>query len=130
LNAEGIAAQPLLFTTVLKTRSVGAAQFGTVIVSVSAVIVPPKANPLPNRCTVLPIVIPAASRTFPTNVEFAPSVVAHIGAQNTSQADAPFNATVDHAEVPNAPPGLKIYVPAPSRVTVPPQPIFIAPTLE
>ena len=40
--------------------------------------------------TVSPTVMPAASMTVPTNVEFAPSVVALTGAQNTLHASAPF----------------------------------------
>src|ERR1700682_3462464 len=83
-----------------------AAQEGTVIVFASVVTVPPNARALPVKFAKCPIVIPAASRIFPTNVgvsdsaAFAPSVVAPTGAQNTSEAEAPpANATVDLALV-------------------------------
>ena len=47
--------------------------------------------------------------TVPINLVFAASVVAAIGAQNTSQADAPLvNNTLSLAVVPSAPFTLKI----------------------
>jgi hypothetical protein len=116
---------------------------GTVIVFASVVTVPPAARALPVKFAKCPIVIPASSMIVPTNVgvsdsaAFAPSVVAPTGAQNTSQADAPFaNATIELAPVLSAPPGLKIQtLPTPpvavrSRVTVVDRVTFIAPPLE
>src|SRR5450759_3348278 len=91
------------------------AQVGTVIVSASVVTVPPNARALPVKFAKCPIVIPAASRIFPTNVgvsdraAFAPSVVAPTGAQNTSEAQAPpARITLELAPVLSAPPGLKM----------------------
>src|SRR5450755_1073733 len=61
------------------------AQLGTVIVLASVVTVPPNARALPVTFAKCPIVIPAASRIFPTNVgvgdsaAFAPIVVAPMG---------------------------------------------------
>jgi hypothetical protein len=91
------------------------AQVGTVIVSASVVTVPPNARALPVKFAKCPIVMPAASRIFPTNVgvgdsaAFAPRVVAPTGAQNTSEAQAPpAKTTIELAPVLSAPPGLKI----------------------
>jgi hypothetical protein len=89
-----------------------AAQVGTVIVFASVVTVPPNAKARPVKFAKCPIVIPAASRIFPWNVgvtkegpEFAPSVVAPTGAQNTFEAQAPFvNRTCESAPVVSAPP--------------------------
>ena len=87
----------------------GAVHVGTVIVSALVVTVPPKANDLPTRVTVLPMVMPDGSMFVPTNVELAPSVVAAAGVQNTSQADAPpVNVTAELATVVSAPLTLKI----------------------
>jgi hypothetical protein len=84
-------------------------QTGTEIVSVAVETVPPNAKACPVHNTVLPIVIPEASMSVPMNVEFAPSVVAAIGTQNTSQADAPLaNVTAELATVVSAPFILKI----------------------
>ena len=92
-----------------------AAQLGTVIVFASVVTVPPNARALPVKFAKCPIVIPAASRMFPTNVgvsesaAFAPSVVAPTGAQKTSEAQAPpAKTTLELAPVLSAPPGLKM----------------------
>ena len=92
-----------------------AAQTGTVIVFASVVTVPPNARALPVKFVKCPNVIPAASRIFPTNVgvgdseAFAPSVVAPMGAQNTSEAQAPpARLTSELAPVVSAPPGLKM----------------------
>lgn len=107
---------------------VGAAHVGTVIVSASVETVPPNANALPVHDTVLPMVIPAASISVPANVEFAPSVVAPVGVQKTSQADAPPNATVVPAVVLSAPVLLKIYVPPLCKVI--PETTDIAPVIQ
>src|ERR1700682_4946101 len=92
-----------------------AAQEGTVIVFASVVTVPPNARALPVKFAKCPIVIPAASRIFPTNVgvadaaAFAPSVVAPTGAQKTLLAQAPpAKTTRELACVVSAPPGLKM----------------------
>ena len=89
-------------------------QVGTVIVFESVVTVTPNARALPVRLAKCPIVIAAGSRIFPTNVgvgdvaAFAPSVVA-VGAQNTSEAQAPFaKVTRELAPVVSAPFGLKM----------------------
>ena len=53
---------------------------GTVIVSASVLIVPPKAKALPSiQLTLLPIVIPESSITVPAKTVFAPMVVAAAG---------------------------------------------------
>ena len=97
-----------------------------VIVSVVVEIVPPNAKALPVHVIVLPIVIPEASISVPTNVEFAPSVVAEVGVQNTLQADAPLaKVTTESATVVSAPFILKMYVPLPERV-IPPAPMDAA----
>jgi hypothetical protein len=91
------------------------AQVGTVIVFASVRTVPPNARALPVKFVKCPIEIPAASRIFPTNVgvgdsaAFAPSVVAPMGVQNTSEAQAPpAKITLELAPVVSAPPGLKM----------------------
>ncbi len=82
---------------------------GTVIVFAVVETVPPNAKALPCHDTVLPIVIPDASMSVPTKVEFAPSVVAAMGVHQTSQADAPpANVTIELAEVVSAPSILKM----------------------
>lgn len=102
------------------------AHVGTVMVSTSVETVPPNAKALPVHITVLPMVIPAASMSVPMNVEFAPSVVAAVGVQNTSQADAlPANVTTELATVVSAPVILNMYVPLPERV-IPPAPMDAA----
>src|ERR1700690_2372850 len=77
------------------TPETNGAQTGAVIVFASVVTVPPNARALPSKFAKCPIVIPAASRIFPTNVGaaagtppmvYAPIVVAPPGAQNTSEA--------------------------------------------
>ena len=106
---------------------VGATHEGTVIVSASVVTVPPKAKARPVNNAVLPIVIPEASIIVPLIVELAPSVVAEVGVQKTSQDDAPpGNVTEELATVVNAPLILKIYVPVPLR-EIPAAPIEAAP---
>jgi hypothetical protein len=73
---------------------------GTVMVSLVVETVPPKERALPVQRTVLPMVLPAASTSLPTNVEVAPSVVAWIGVHQTSHADAPpAVATTELADV-------------------------------
>lgn len=115
----------------LEVKLVAAVHVEDEMVSASVETVPPNAKALPVHVTVLPMVIPEASMSVPTSVELAPSDVAAVGAQNTSQADAPLvNATTELAAVVSAPFGLKIYVPAPLRVTVVPTTISIAPPLE
>jgi hypothetical protein len=91
------------------------AQVGTLIVFASVVTVPPNARALPVKFAKCPIVIPAASRIFPTkagvsdSAALAPSVVAPTGAQNTSEAKAPpAKITLELAPVLSAPPGLKM----------------------
>lgn len=96
------------------------------IVSVVVETVPPKAKALPVHVSVLPIVIPEASMSVPTKVVFAPSVVAAVGVQKTSQADAPpAKVTTEFASVLSAPVILKMYVPPPVSV-IPPDPIDAA----
>lgn len=96
------------------------------IVSVVVETVPPKAKALPVHVTVLPMVMPDASMSVPAKVVFAPSVVAAVGVQNTSQADAPFESvTTEFAVVVSAPFTLKINVPLPERV-IPAAPIDAA----
>ena len=103
-----------------------AVHVGTVIVELFVVTVVAKFNALPNQFTLLPTVIPALSIIVPTNMESAPRVVA-FGVQNTSQELAPFvNKIVEFALVFSAPLTLKIYVPAPLSVIVPPHPISAA----
>jgi hypothetical protein len=78
------------------------------MVSVLVVTVPPNANALPIHDEELPTVIPEASMLVPTNVELAPSVVAAVGVQNTSQADAPAKVTAELATEVSAPLTLKM----------------------
>lgn len=91
----------------------------------AVVTVPPKANDFPPHITLFPIVIPASSITVPRNIELAPSVVAPVGVQKTSQDEAPLSVTDELATVSNAPSILNIYVPAPSRI-IPAVPILAA----
>ena len=117
----------------LVTVSVGAmglAQaLGTVIEFAAVVTVPPAVSARPTMLAELPIVKPAAPMMVPTKLEFAPSVVALTGAQNTSVEQAPAaNDTLELTAVPRAPPGRKIYTPDPESVTV--EPTLIAPVLE
>ena len=106
----------------------GAEQVGTVMVSVSVVSVPPNANALPVHVLLAPTVMPAAPMTVPANVVLAASVVAAVGVQKTSHADAPVNVTTAPAVEVSAPTGLKMKVPLPLRVRGPPT--FIAPELQ
>jgi len=74
--------------------------------------------------------MPEASILTPLNVELAPSVVAEVGVQNTSQDDAPpDNVTTEFATVVSAPLTLKMYVPAPLRV-IPAAPMDAAPDVQ
>jgi hypothetical protein len=94
-----------------------AAHVGVVMVSVAVETVPANAKALPVQVTVLPIVIHEASMSVPVNDEVAASVVAAVGVQNTSQADAPpANLTAEPVTVVRAPFTLKMYVPPPVRV--------------
>jgi hypothetical protein len=82
---------------------------GTEIVFASAVTVPPYARALPESAARCPNVMPAASKTFPTNVALAPSVVAATGAQNTLEGQAPLaRITLESAPIPSAPVDLKM----------------------
>ena len=94
-----------------------AAHVPTVMVSLTVETVPPNARACPVQVMVSPIVIPDASMSVPTKVEFAPSVVAAMGVQNTLQADAPLAVlTAELATVVRAPCTLKMNVPLPVRV--------------
>jgi len=84
-------------------------EVGAVMVSAVVETVPANAKALPIHPTVLPIVIPEASMSVPTNVEVAPKVVAAPGVHQTLQADAPLaNVTIELAEVLSAPVILKM----------------------
>ena len=108
----------------------GAEHEGTVMVSASLVTVPPNANALPVHVTVLPTVTPEGPMSVPMNVEFAPSVVAAVGVQNTSQELAPpATVTAEFATEVKAPATLKTYVPLPESVT-PPVPMEVAPVIQ
>jgi len=103
------------------------------MVFVLVVTVPaPNVKALPLHVVLAPTVIAfALSIRVPTNILSALRVVAAVGVQNTSHDDAPLaNAIIELAPVVNAPFGLKIYVPAPLKVTVVDKVIFIAPVLE
>jgi len=91
------------------------AQVGTVVVLASVVTVPPKAKARPVKFAKCPSEIPALSMMVPMNVgvgdtaAFAPSVVAPVGVQNTSDSQAPPVATTfELAPVVSAPAGLKM----------------------
>src|ERR1035437_2885385 len=86
----------------------GAEHDGTVIVLASVVTVPPNAKALPFNMVLAPVVTPALSIIFPTNVVLAASVVAWVGVQKTSQDDAPANVTIAPAVEVSAPAGLKM----------------------
>jgi hypothetical protein len=93
---------------------------GTLIVSMSLVMVQPKAKALQFRIVFEPKVIPAASIIVQARVELAPIVVAQIGVQNTSQGEAPqVSVTVELATVVRAPVILNIYVHAQLRLSPP-----------
>jgi hypothetical protein len=92
-------------------------QVGTEIVSTSVETVPPKARALPVQVIAFPIVTPDVSMSVPAKVELAPSVVAPVGVQNISQAEAPLNnLTEEFTTEVSAPFSLNIYVPLPLRV--------------
>jgi hypothetical protein len=79
------------------------------MVSVAVVTVPANAKALPVHDVVLPTVMPASSMSVPMNVEFAPSVVAAAGVQNTLHADALLaRATIDPSVELRAPADLKM----------------------
>ena len=123
---------PPVFATCLMTCRVAEAgvHVGAVIVSALDVMVPPYESALPVHPTVLPMVIPGSSISVPANVEFAPSVVAALGVQNTSQADTPAdNVTTEPATVFRAPTILNVYVPLPVSV-MPPVPMDAAPVMQ
>jgi hypothetical protein len=115
---KSLAPQPSLIVDGLKTlptktwpRATHAG--GTVIASLAIVTVLPAARALPSRVVAPPIVIlfpaPAGSRIFPTKEAFAPIVVAPLGAQNTSEAQAPSaKVTMELAAGLSAPPDLKM----------------------
>lgn len=90
------------------------AQLGTLIVSISVVIVQPNDNADHSKVLLAPMVIPAASIMIPRNVVFAPSVVAAPGVQNTLHEEVPpVRATIILGAVLNAPLDLKMNVPPP-----------------
>ena len=94
-----------------------AAHVPTVMVSLDVETVPPNARACPVHVMTLPMVIPDASMSVPMKVEFAPSVVAAVGVQNTLQAGAPpASLTAELATVVRAPFTLKMNVPPPVRV--------------
>jgi hypothetical protein len=87
------------------------------MVSVAVETVEANAKARPVHVIVLPIVIPELSMSVPVNDEVAPSVVAAVGVQNTSQGDAPpANLTAEPVTVVRAPFTLKMYVPPPVSV--------------
>lgn len=89
-----------------------------------------KLNALPCHTTLSPTVIPASLITVPINIEFAPSVVAEVGVQKTSQADAHQDSeTTELATVLNAPLILKIYVQFPCNI-IPDDPIEAAAVIQ
>lgn len=95
--------------TVTGVGGIGTIHTGAVIESISVVTVPEKARAFPIHVTFAPAVIPASSISVPINDEFAASVVACIGVQKTSQAEAPPERVTDElATVVNAPVILKI----------------------
>jgi hypothetical protein len=77
---------------------VGATEQVVSIVSVVVETVSANAKALPFHVTVLPIVIPASSISVPIIVEFAPSVVACVGAQKTSHDEAPLESVTTELE--------------------------------
>ena len=113
LKEEALVLVPLVFTTCLMTWRVAVvgAELQTGVVTESStpvVTVSPKAKALPVQATLLPMVMPAASMSVPAKVEFAPSVVAPVGVQNTSQTEAPARLTCELATVVRAPVILKM----------------------
>jgi hypothetical protein len=134
IGASPVLGNPAFLGVVLDVLGVvlATAQVGTIlIVSVVVETVPPKDNALPVQVIVLPIVVPEASMSVPWNIEFAPNVVAAPGVHQTSQAVAPFDSVmIELADVFRAPVILKMYVPLPLRVIVPPPPIVAAPEIQ
>src|SRR5512135_14253 len=118
---------PLLAPPVVVT---GAAQVGTVMVSVSVVTVPaPRDRARPDHTVFAPTVIALAlSMMVPAKVVLAASVVAELGVQKTLQAEAPESVTVAPAVEVSAPVGRKMYVPLPFNVRGPPT--SMAPVLQ
>lgn len=125
------AVPPLVLSTSLIICNVaGEAIHELVIVVVSVVTVCPNDNALPSQVVFAHTVIPASSTTVPLKVVSAPSVVAHVGVQKTSHAEAPpVSVTIAFATVSNAPSILKIYVPAPLNV-IPAAPIVTASVIQ
>jgi hypothetical protein len=72
------------------------------------VIVEANASSFPIQVTVAPSVIPASSIAVHINVVLAPSVIACVGVQKISQADAPSSITCEFTTVVRAPLILKI----------------------
>ncbi len=97
-------------------------------VTVSVVTVPPNAKAMPIHVVFAPTVIPASSMTIPLNVVLAASVVACVGIQKTSHADAPLSETIAPTVDVRAPAALKMNVPLPLSISGPP--MFIAPELQ
>lgn len=88
---------------------VGATEQVVFMVSVVVDTVVAKAKARPCQFTVLPMVIPESSISVPMKVEFAPRVVAAVGAQKISQEEAPLSkVTTELATVVRAPLILKI----------------------
>lgn len=99
------------------------------IVVVSVVMVVANDNAIPCHVVFAPIVIPASSITVPINVVFAANVVACVGVQKISHAEAPLiTETVAPTVEVSAPAVLKIYVPFPLSTSG--HPTSIAHTLQ
>jgi hypothetical protein len=110
----------------------GAEHVGTIIWSVSPVVIVPLSSDiaLPVHVVLSPTVMALLlSMSVPMNVVLAASVVAAVAVQKTLQADAPLdNVITEPASEVRAPSALKIYVPLPFRVTLPPT--SMAPVLQ
>lgn len=131
LKSEAMAVPPLTCLIICNVAK-GDTHIGAVIVTaLPVVIVPaPSERALPVHTVLAPIVIALAlSMIVPTNVVVAPSVVAAVGVQKTSQADAPISVILELSVVVSAQVVLNIYVPAPLSV-IPHTPMVIAPTLQ
>lgn len=100
-------------------------------VSLFVVMLPPKARARPVHVALLLTVMPDASMSVPTKVEFAPRVVAAPGVHQMSLANAPpASATTELADVVKAPVILNVYEPAPVSVMVPPPAIEAVPVIQ
>lgn len=93
----------ILVTLITGNAADGVHAPGTEMAFESVVTVPPAARARPDKLAPCPIVMPAASMIVPKKVEFAPKVVAAVGAQKTSPAQAPFIVTIESAAVFSAP---------------------------